>query len=60
MEVIFFYKNGKTEVVQDVISIEDFGRDVVTITRKNNYNSTSYEVSILKDLIQSIKIRYFK
>ena len=60
MEVIMFYKNGKTEVVQDVISIEDFGREVVTVTRKNHYNDTNYEVNILKELIQSIKIRYFE
>lgn len=60
MEVIFFYKNGKTEVVEDVTQIEDYVSDVVIITRKNKYNGSAYEVGILKDLIQSMKIRYFK
>ena len=60
MEVIFFYKNGKTEVVPDVTQIEDYASDVVIITRKNNYNHTAYEVGILKNLIQSMKIRYFQ
>ena len=60
MEVIFFYKNGKTEVVEDVTQIEDYASDVVIITRKNKYNGTAYEVGILKNLIQSMKIRYFR
>lgn len=60
MEVIFFYKNGKTEVVQDVSNIEDLGGVIVTITRKDNYSKTSYRVNILKDLIHKIKIRYFE
>lgn len=60
MEVIFFYQNGKTEVVEDVSKIEDYDSDVLIITRKNQYNDSSYEVGILKDLIASIKIRYWK
>ena len=60
MEVIFFYKNGKTEVVEDVTQIEDYASDVVIITRKNKYNGAAYEVGILKNLIQSMKIRYFR
>lgn len=60
MEVIFFYQNGKTEVVEDVSKIEDYGSDVLIITRKNQYNGTSYEVSILKELIHKIMIRYFE
>lgn len=60
MEAIFFYKNGKTEVIEDVTRIEDYDSDVLIINRKNLYTGTSYEVGILKDLIASIKIRYWK
>lgn len=58
MELIIFYKNNRTEVVQDVIKIEDFGTDVFSITRRNRYAGVSYEVNILKDLVQSFKVRY--
>lgn len=58
MELIIFYKNNRTEVVQDVTNIKDYGAEVFTITRKNNYAGVSYEVNILKDLVQSFKVRY--
>ena len=59
MELIIFYKNNRTEVVQDVTRIEDYGAEVFTITRRNRYAGTSYEVNILKDLVQCLKVRYF-
>ena len=59
MEVILFYKNGKTEVVQDATKIEDYGSDVFILTRKNVYAKQEYEVGILKALVQSLKVRYF-
>ena len=60
MEAIFFYKNGKTEVVEDVVRIEDYDPDVLIIKRRNLYTGNCYEVGILKDIIASIKIRYWK
>lgn len=60
MEVIFFFQNGKTEVVEDVSKIEDYDSDVLIITRKNQCTGTYYEVGILKELIASIKVRYWK
>ena len=59
MELIIFYKNNRTEVVQDVIRIEDYGGEVFSITRRNRQSGTAYDVNILKDLIQCLKVRYF-
>lgn len=59
MEVILFYKNGRTEVVPDVTKIEDYASDVFILTRKNVYAGQKYEVGILKALVQSVKVRYF-
>lgn len=59
MEVILFYKNGRTEVVPDATKIEDYESDVFILTRKNTYAGQEYEVGILKALVQSVKVRYF-